>query len=70
MTPVPAPTPAQPALSLAEVESVAVPVMLAEQTEAMEFDRLAAKVAAEAVGAGALQESLERPARSEHLEVA
>ncbi|GIT80709.1 MFS transporter [Leifsonia sp. LS1] len=70
VTPVPAVTPAQPALSLAEVESVAVPVMLAEQTEAAEFDRLAAKVAAEAVGAGALPESLERPARSEHLEVA
>lgn len=35
--------PSEPALTLAEVESVAVPVMLAELAEAAEFDRLAAK---------------------------
>jgi EmrB/QacA subfamily drug resistance transporter len=36
--------PERPAMSLADVESVAVPVMLAELAEAAELDRLAAKV--------------------------
>ncbi|ERK70052.1 hypothetical protein N136_03623, partial [Leifsonia aquatica ATCC 14665] len=63
----------QPALSLAEVESLAVPVMLAELAEAAEFDRLAAKVEETVAAETPVAEPLTHPAhpaRTEQLEVA
>ncbi|MFJ3489643.1 MFS transporter [Leifsonia aquatica] len=69
----PRPASSQPALSLAEVESLAVPAMLAELAEAAEFDRLAAKVEETVAAETPVAEPLEhpaRPARTEQLEVA